>query len=234
MRRFLHWLLGLGALAAALVIAWSVYFPRAILHARITAVVETPEGPRSGASVVQLGYATEPPIGDRSGVVMGLGAGEAVAVDLGPRGTLYMLLSARGRDGRPTASPSHALLLIDVFRSALGEDADHRNKDLVRRLQVLRGSAGVPKGKVPFLVRFRDERDPKTVEAVDPDNLAAAFGEGVRLGSVTIEITDDPVTRGIEKRVGWLGDGQTLNRVWKSLSDAQHGILSTANWRSGE
>jgi hypothetical protein len=39
---------------------------------------------------------------------------------------------------------------------------------------------GAP-GEMPLLVRFRDMNDPKTLERVDPNDLAASFGPGVYL-----------------------------------------------------
>ena len=60
-------------------------------------------------------------------------------------------------------------------------------------------------GDLPLLVRFRDINDPRTVERVDANDLAASFGPGVYLKRATIEITRDPVTTGIEKRLAWLG-----------------------------
>jgi hypothetical protein len=53
----------------------------------------------------------------------------------------------------------------------------------------------------PQLVHFRDSRDPKSVAAVDPAHLDAAFGPGVRLKRITVQVTGDPVTRGIEGRL---------------------------------
>jgi hypothetical protein len=41
-------------------------------------------------------------------------------------------------------------------------------------------------------------------EQVNPDNLAASFGPGVALRGATIAITNDPVTSGIEEKLGWL------------------------------
>ncbi|MDJ0979954.1 MAG: hypothetical protein QNI87_15620, partial [Erythrobacter sp.] len=43
-------------------------------------------------------------------------------------------------------------------------------------------------------------------ERVDPDDLSASFGEGVELQRITVELTDEPVTTGIEERLGWLGE----------------------------
>ena len=65
----------------------------------------------------------------------------------------------------------------------------------------------------PLLVTFADPADPTSVQRVDPANLAASFGPGVTLKRITVEVTNDPVTTGIEKRLGWLGTqrGALLN-----------------------
>jgi hypothetical protein len=55
-----------------------------------------------------------------------------------------------------------------------------------------------------MLVDFRELSDPKSVEQIDPANFAAAFGSGVSLRRATIEVTNDPVTTGIEARLPWL------------------------------
>ncbi len=56
----------------------------------------------------------------------------------------------------------------------------------------------------PMLVRFRALDRPESLEAVDPDALGDAFGAGVELKRISVEITDEPVTVGIEKRLPWL------------------------------
>ncbi|MFM7334774.1 MAG: hypothetical protein ACKO1H_10250 [Tabrizicola sp.] len=48
----------------------------------------------------------------------------------------------------------------------------------------------------PMLVTFDDITRPETVRRVDPANLAAVFGEGVRLEAVTLEVTEGAVTQG--------------------------------------
>ena len=47
---------------------------------------------------------------------------------------------------------------------------------------------------LPLLVRYRDINDLTTIERVNPDDLEASFGRGVRIVGTTLEITDDPVT----------------------------------------
>ena len=62
-----------------------------------------------------------------------------------------------------------------------------------------------------MLVTFDDVSKPESVVEVDPEDLAAVFGEGVRLQAVTLEITEEEVTEGrVEGRVegvsGWMPD----------------------------
>jgi len=59
---------------------------------------------------------------------------------------------------------------------------------------------------IPILVTFDDITMPETVRLVDPADLAASFGPGVSLKTVTLEITDEPVAEGrVEAILGWLG-----------------------------
>jgi hypothetical protein len=74
----------------------------------------------------------------------------------------------------------------------------------MRALKRQRPNAELPIDLFPMLVRFRDISDPLSVEKVDPANLSATLGPGVTLRRATIEITDDPVTTGIEERLPWL------------------------------
>ena len=63
----------------------------------------------------------------------------------------------------------------------------------------------------PMLVTFGNIDDPASVERVDPDDLAFTFGDGVSLKRITVQVTDDPVTTGIEQRLGWLGNIREMN-----------------------
>jgi hypothetical protein len=57
---------------------------------------------------------------------------------------------------------------------------------------------------LPWLVRFRNLDNPATVQPVDAHDLTANFGPGVKLLRATVEITNDSVTTGIEKKLPWL------------------------------
>lgn len=57
---------------------------------------------------------------------------------------------------------------------------------------------------LPDLVTFANVADPNSVMTVDAEHLDATLGQGIRWQSITIQIVDGPVTRGLEKRLPWL------------------------------
>lgn len=74
----------------------------------------------------------------------------------------------------------------------------------------------VPSTCLPLMVTFADIVDSKTVNRVDPDDLAASFGAGVRLKAVTLTVAEEPVTEGkVEAVLGWLGT------IWPNRLDGQ-------------
>lgn len=77
----------------------------------------------------------------------------------------------------------------------------------------------------PMLVTFGDEADPMSIEKVDPQNLAANFGEGVSLKRITVQATDAPVTTGIEKRLEWM---EHYRRKWLNWQSSFVQDLTTA------
>ncbi|MBR1172833.1 hypothetical protein JQ617_02600 [Bradyrhizobium sp. KB893862 SZCCT0404] len=126
--------------------------------------------------------------------------GEAVIVNLGPRGTLFALLRGQSVGFRTLGGP--AWLLFHAFADVHKREAEPLPK--VQLLKEQRPRRVLRVDEIPMLVHFRDLDDPKSVEQVEPANLAAAFGPGVALREAVIEVTDDPVTVGIENKLPWL------------------------------
>ncbi|NOT72322.1 MAG: hypothetical protein HOP09_13905 [Hyphomicrobium sp.] len=189
-----------------------ILIPARTVNFRMTYEVETPEGLKTGSSVIAATYVRQIGIVGRS--FRGTTRGEAVTVDLGPRGTLYALLSSPSRPG----GDGHVEMLKDIF--GLHAETDLPGASSVYNFAAVSGRRELTYDQpwivpgtqrtmawiLPKLVLFKDETDPKSIETVDPLNLAASFGEGVRLKRVIIEITKDPVTVGIKKRLAWLSD----------------------------
>ena len=180
---------------------------------RLTLEVETPEGLRSGSSVIEVRM-TE--TGDHALVfpeasgIKSRVQGEAVAVDLPGGKVLFALLRMEGSSG---GAAGWAITALDpprpkgdyeVIRQVQAMQKIDRVGILPRTLPPI---AHLPERSVyPMLVTFADITDPTSVALVDPDNLAATFGEGTTLKRITVQITDDPVTTGIEERLGWLSE----------------------------
>jgi hypothetical protein len=76
--------------------------------------------------------------------------------------------------------------------------------DFLRRVNTFTGSCPVPPEDLPLLLAIDDLDDPATLRAVDPANLEAVFGPGVRFIEATVSVTDTPLTTGIKDRLPWL------------------------------
>jgi len=174
---------------------------------RLTVEVETPEGVKTGSSVIEVEQSLSRSTAAPAEVsVQRKVRGEAVAVDLPNGKTLFALL--RSTNNVDWASYVYVYLaphekgkpFIDQLDNVLevtGERTLPRMWPPVGFLE--------ERSAYPMLVTFSDLADPTSVAEVDPDDLAATFGEGMRLKRITVELTDDPVTSGIRNRLSWLG-----------------------------
>jgi hypothetical protein len=196
---------GCDADVPAMITVW-----RPPYYAKLKVEVDTPEGVRSGYSVIEIKWG----FANRSFNIKG----EAVAVDLPKGETLFVLL-------RSAASVDWAAYLHENVKLE-GDIPDHET--LYRRVAANRTVWPVARRRktviedsdnYPYFVRFKDIKDPKSVEQVNPDALAKSFGAGVTLKSLTVQMTDEPVTIGIERRLVWLGSIKGKNLDGSNLYD---------------
>ncbi len=185
------------ALAAGLYLAWGWVFPSGTLRYRLTIEVEADGKVHTGSGVIEVtfkrhGWSDSQTLGVHPTI-----RGEAVPVDLGERGTFFVLLQKSPNAGS-VSDPAYLPL------RAFGLESGGLTGDKLRRLGSVSARATVQ--DLPLMVRFRDAKDPMSVERVDPDNLEKSFGSGVRLIRATIETTKDRLTTGILTRLPWLPD----------------------------
>jgi hypothetical protein len=153
--------------------------------------VETPAGIVSGGSVTEMTVRWFGGLDRMSSEVNARVRGEASFVEIAPGRFLFALF----KDGE-------AFRTAEVFREA---SDNKETRPITARLESLRDSRVVPSDRYPMLVTFDDINDPKSVKLVDPANLAATFGPGFALKSITVEITDANVTGGkVGKLLEWL------------------------------
>lgn len=195
---------------------------------RLTVEIDTPEGLRTGSSVIEVEQNMGRSAGTGFGkIIMRRIRGEAVAVDLPGGHTLFALLQSE--DETDWAGT--------VMHYLAPKAEDEKFEERFDNVLLIEGERELPRHWPPFagglilsgypmLVRFADIADPKTVEKVDPDKLAAAFGTGVKLRRITVQMTDDPVTTGIEWRLGWLTQTGKLG-----LETEDHPDIPLGNFR---
>lgn len=206
-RRLLLQSVALGS--ALLLLGCSQIEPSETLRYRVTVEVETPVGIITGSSVweykitdIKIGFT---PLSHDY-------RGEAVAVDLPNGRTLFALLkSGDGLPGYPENVIRQKLIQTPEFKA----DPEHAFLTLFPEWRA-RGESWVlpaelppfsqkekPRSGYPLLVTFRDHADPASAERVNPQDLRTAFGDGYRLKSISITVTDEPVTDGIVRRQEW-------------------------------
>ena len=197
-------------------------------HQRLVLEVETPNGPVTGGSVVNVKLRRVPEWlpSNNPGAILSDIEGEASFVEVAPGRYLFALVRGGGE----------AQLARETFFPYPETDVPEANG----RLEEFTGQATLSPRAYPRLVTFTDINNPATVRLVDPDNLAATFGPGYQLKSVTLEIADEPETKGeVEKVLTWLNwpkidpsinDGRTETLRYPNASPRGYGTLSTLDF----
>jgi hypothetical protein len=182
---------------------------------KLTVTIETPNGIRTGSAVTRVSAK----VGGQSilsqAIVSYYVEGEATIVDLGNGKYLFALLS-NGGDYTPTEYWAQR-----AFRNQLVGDLDpYRDEkeqlsEFFEKLGASSLSSTLLLDQYPLLVTFTDLNDPKSVKAIEPDNLSDTFGPGYKLKSITIETTDEDVTKGrVEKLLGWMNQENPIFIEW--------------------
>ncbi len=167
------------------VLALSSCTPDTSWNQRLTLVIETPQGEVRGSAVTRVEEWTTKDLLAPGTAMRRTFSGEAVAVEVLPGQWLFALLQGDGATGADGWAYKAYELFVQPYDTPVPLPADG----------------------LPLLVTFDDITKPETVRRVDPADLAAVFGEGVRLKAVTLEITDEPVTQGpVEGVLGWMPD----------------------------
>lgn len=226
----------LGVLVVAIVLLWKNYFPSGTWRYQITVEIETPEGIKSGSAVREvrakknIAQWLNPDVRHMSYEVIG----EAVIIDLDERGMMFALINWNSYGEVHNAFPYKTL------------DSAQRVK-YYRNLKP--GQKAELKTSHPQIVMFKDLNDPNSVQLVlgrrfnvktqkhDPvDDFETIFGKSVRLKQITIEITNDRVTWGIEKWLPWLGivGGGYLDGRFSGGGPELSNILHGGNFKRGK
>ena len=198
--------LGFGVAAVAMMLSGCGGGSSNTYRFKVKVEAETPDGPAIGSSVLEGKIVT-----NSGGGVLPSVRGEAVAVDLPGGRTMFALL----RSGNDSNWAGRVMMLLE---QGVGGSADQ----VLARVKAMRGEQALPRmwpvqgilprrSAYPTLVTFGDLDDPTSVVEVDPDDLAATFGEGYALKRITVQVTDEALTDNIEDRLAWVTHAMNHN-----------------------
>ncbi len=170
--------------------------PSMTINYKVTVEIETPEGIKTGSAVRQISNKAAllrfPDVGNPATI-----RGEAVVVDLGERGKVFFTLSDQSwKNGLYQAFP--------IKGASTPKGIEYFNT-----LKV--GDTAEWKEFKPKFVMFKDISDPTSVallrteeswnddlkRVASEDYFEDVFGVDVRLKKVNVQITDEPITKGI-------------------------------------
>lgn len=187
----------------AVVVYYKLSYPSFNYKYRMTVEVETPEGVKSGSSVVEVHTDQWPEwMRNLAGghTESSRASGEAVVVDLDENGVLFV----------PFMGTYATRIYPLVFT---GHDYGWREPGgIPEYVTATNFKSLIPRDHYPMLVQFKNLNDPASIDKILPDNLADSFGVGIHLKSITVESTTDSIEWKIDKTLKWLNelDGKYL------------------------
>ena len=198
-------------LIALAVLALGACSPSETFRYRVTVEVNTPQGIKTGSSVWETRITEGSGIPD-SGLRLSE-RGSAVAVDL-PTGTLYALM--KGQDFIEHQNGNYVSDVLPAHLSKYGQpgvEVVHGDwRANARGIQRAKPNFEMYPDEYPMLVRFTDEKQPATVQKVDPADLAASFGPGISLKRITVTYTSDrPDVHALDERLPWIPTTASLH-----------------------
>lgn len=206
---------------------------------KMTVEVETPEGVKTGSAVREVveKFKYAPHLGkDFPYRIKRDVKGEAVVVDLGERGKVFALLKGYW------LGVDHAVLITNyaIPRPKEYEERSAEYYDTLKDVEIVLNPY-----QYPMFVTFTDLSDPKTVVpllayeksnrpenwAVKGSNFEKNFGGGVKLKSVTIEMTDEKVTEEALKHLPSFGKETGFLDWLKTLKYGDFKYISPSDYK---
>jgi hypothetical protein len=193
----------------------SLRYPTYTIRYRLTVNAVVEGVTHSGSSVVEMRIVTQPQWIAEVPPWYFRATGEATFVDLDEGRNLVGVLwpkPSRSAGYYDQGFPYNYLVFKAFDVPFLVEHA--------RDFTGLQGERRLEQRDWPAFVTFRNVGDPSSVQSVDPKALATILGKDVRIDSVTVAITQEPVTRNLAQKLPWL-DTQVRPREYPVVSSPE-------------
>jgi hypothetical protein len=231
--RFLKWVLAPFAVLSSL--GWGYFqyeYPTCTFRYKLTAEVMTPEGLKTGSSVIEVSYSSTSPIPNPGRWRLDRLSGEAVFVNLHQGKNLFVTLG-NYESGRPfrgwtlpypgshldTQSQSDDMFDYSKMNGALSAlwlpikfyelgRTPGKEREMQQRVTKMRGTPPivVPLQNLPTVVTFDNVKDPNSIHVVDVENSTKTLGDGYEIKRASIELTNEDITHRIRDVLPWLSN----------------------------
>ena len=193
---------------------------------KLTLTLDTPDGVKTGYDVVEQEFwgVSLPMRGTAHRTV-----GQAIYIDMEPGHPPLIALMGRARRTKDDLqhglqwgmnAPTH--VLDEQCLDGKGFRDGGNIESTVSALNACNKVVSITNDELPDLVTFPDPVDHDKIVIVDPDNLEATFGPGFKWKSRTLQVTKEPMTTDIEKRMPWMNGYQHIYMYRNLDSVATH------------
>lgn len=208
-----------------------------VIRYKMTVTVSTPEGDRSGSAVREALILHRELAGSKGTVDLYRMRGEAIVVDLGKRGVLFAVTDMNEEPGdifrilKDKQKNEPVTMTLEQLRhySRFVSFKDLNNPETIQRAARLKIEGGQPAGPNTDIWMGGQ------VKGVNLDENI--FGKGVIFKSVTVALTDEPITTGIEKWLPWLpqktGPGYLGSTTQRPFTDPSGTYLTSIAFNVG-
>lgn len=197
MRTFGKIIVVIALLIGGAILWWQITYPTYTYRYRITIDVEVDGAIKTGSSVIEVTCRWDPVPGRPISHYSISAKGEAAFVDLGKGRNVIVLLASEG--GKNGDFPKY--IVSEHFKMACGVEDLPKYRGLKGRW--ILDPATLRWNQLLTMITFRDLSDPLSAETVHGYEFPKVFGADVQAPTISIEMTSDPVTSGIEQKLPW-------------------------------
>jgi len=190
----------LGLLIAIAVAGYAIFkltFPSYPYRYRLQISLSIDDKVYTGSSVIEVTWECGPKITGLGRCAASLG-GQAVVIDLGPRGVVVGTLRT-GENVYPV--PDGAVDAVWLGAQAFGNRSSYEELPALSRLT---GRRNLSPSNLPRLVWFSNPADPKFATKITLQSATSILDPTTRFVEAFVEITTDPVVIDISSKLPWL------------------------------
>lgn len=182
----------------------------------------TPDGIKSGSSIIESKLINHIRIGDMGGLGWYV-TGEAVFIDLGHGKNFVVTLTDHGSTQRDSQNAAVLPYWPEIRKQTIPQILAEYGSNKIRN---------IPISYLPTSVTFTDVNDPLSVRIVDPKKLHLTFGDGYSITRVSIQSTQERYSTSIKqklpaitnwswKQMGPQGTSESIKRsqLWHAIAD---------------